>query len=713
MPSAAELPHAPPNEEMVYRVVAQAGVSLGVAVQRSTLFSGSKPLESDDLLDGLVRGGQRSGIYFQEIEFQQLIDALNFLDEGFPIIVGNPDGSITLVDAGASKRFEAFHFDSHGVRRSSFTRRELRGVLLRADNRCFVAKKELECDALSTHSQNHSHGHEHAHEHLSPQRRFLSLLAMEQRDIYLLVLFAFVAGVLTLATPLAVESLVNVVSWGVYLQPLVILGLVLFISLGLAGVLRVLQNVVVELIQRRQFVRIVGDLAHRFPRANQSHLVGEYPRELANRIFDIMTIQKATAVLLLDGVSIVLTTFLGMVLLAFYHPFLLGFDIILLISMISITWVLGRGGVRTAIDESVTKYRTVHWLQDVLASPGAFKIGGGEGLAIDRANELAGAYIQARQKQFRVVIRQTAFAIFLQVFASTTVLALGGWLVIQGQLTLGQLVAAELVVTVVVGAFAKAGKSLEKFYDLMAGIDKVGHLIDIPVDPRPEMIEIPAGRVAVGWTDLVFQRPSSTSLVPSLQLDSGESVAIVGDDVDGKADFARALAGLMHPTEGVIQVDDLDPATIAGGTIHGLIGYAEKNEVFTATLRENVDLGRAGLGQSRVRQALDAVRLSEVVLRLSGGIQTHLQTGGFPLTEEQVARLMIARAIVSKPKLLVVNGVLDRIAPSALDPICRVLNSPNRPWTLIVVTDKQDIASRFGKQIALRRRVHKTRKGTE
>ena len=151
-----------------------------------------------------------------------------------------------------------------------------------------------------------------------------------------------------------------------------------------------------------------------------------------------MTIQKATAILLMDGVSIVLTAFLGMLLLAFYHPFLLGFDLVLLLCMTVVTFLLGRGGVRTAIRESKTKYRIVHWLQDVLDSPGAFRANGGRAFSVDRANVLAADYVHARKQQFQVVLRQVIFAIGLQVVASTVLLGLGGYLVIQGQLTLGQ-----------------------------------------------------------------------------------------------------------------------------------------------------------------------------------------------------------------------------------------------------------------------------------
>jgi putative ABC transport system ATP-binding protein len=464
----------------------------------------------------------------------------------------------------------------------------------------------------------------------------------------------------------------------------------------------VLQAVVVEMIQRRQFVRIVSDLAHRFPRANQASMVGEYPRELANRVFDVMTIQKATAILLLDGVSIVLTTMIGLLLLAFYHPYLLGFDIVLLLSMISITWILGRGGIRTAIEESMTKYAVAHWLQDVLASPTVFKTGGGEALAVARANQLTTEYINARERQFRVVLRQIVFAVGLQVVASTVLLALGGWLVIDHQLTLGQLVASELVVTVVVGAFAKAGKSLEKYYDLMAGIGKVGHLLDIPIDPRDDQTGVEDGAAEASWSDLVFEGPAGQSKVPAANVAAGSRVAIVGDDLSGCSLLARTLAGLVEPSHGLAQIAGLDSAQAAVSDAGRLVGYVGGREIFHGSLRENIDLARIGIGQSRVREVIQQVGLSDTVLRLPDGLDTELQTDGFPLSRVQAIQLMFARVIAAKPKLLIIDRLLDELDAASQAHLWETLASPDASWTLVVVTNREDIAQRCNTQIAVR-----------
>jgi putative ABC transport system ATP-binding protein len=425
---------------------------------------------------------------------------------------------------------------------------------------------------------------------------------------------------------------------------------------------------------------------------------------LANRVFDIMTIQKATAILLMDGITIVLTTILGLLLLSFYHPFLLGFSIVLVISMIAITWLLGRGGIRTAIEESQTKYRIAYWLQDVLSSPAAFKVNGGESLAIERANMLAAQYIDARQRQFRVVIRQIAFAIGLQVLASTAVLGLGGWLVIQGQLTLGQLVASELVVTVVVSAFAKAGKSFEKFYDLMAGVEKVGHLLDVPVDPRREMGSVPDGPAELRWNDLLYHQSSGTSRVAAAEIKAAARVAIVGNDVGGRSLLAKTVAGLTQPDSGFVEVAGFDSkhASFAGGG--RVVAYAGTPDIFHATLQENVDLSRPGVGQNRVREALQAVGLWNTVLRLPDGLRTVLESNGYPLASHLLPQLIIARAIVGSPRVLVIDRLLDELEGLTLETVWNSVAEADARWTLVVVTTRPEIAERCDTQVAVHAR---------
>lgn len=690
------------QDDRMQEVLRRVGIRLNVPFDRSELdiADASASAPDGDVVGALVIGAAQIGVLLREAKISsEEIPAL--VTEGLPVVVAKPDGVFWVLERLIGNRIEATSI-ADTIATSLLRSYQLPELTNSA--RLFVGKKELECDLLSSATAHGeaSHGHgSHGHG-MKPMRRFLALLRLDQRDVLTICLFALVSGVLGLATPLAIESLVNVVSWGTYLQPLLVLALMLFACLGLAGILNILQSVIVELIQRRLLVRIVGDLAHRFPRANRNSLVGVFPRELANRVFDIMTIQKASAVLLLDGISIGLTAFLGLMLLAFYHPYLLGFDLVLMLCMVFITLLLGRGGVRTAIEESIVKYKIAAWLQDVLATPAPFKVNGGEHLAVERANRLTTEYLNARQHQFRVVIRQFSFAVTIQVIASTSLLGLGGWLVIQQQLTLGQLVASELVVTIVVGAFAKAGKSLEKFYDLMAGIDKVGHLLDIPVDPRYEMVEASAGPVDVRWEDLSFHDDATGQdlHLSSVKLAAGSRAALVGDQSKGSL-LVKCMAGLVEPAHGIVEVGGHEARRAALSSNGSIIGYAGKTQVFSGSLQENIDLGRPEVSQNRVREVLVQVGLWDTVLGLRNGLKTSLISGGAPMSESQVAQLAIAQAMAGRPKLLLLDLVLDQLSPAELSHIWPALSAPDATWTLLLVTNRASIAELCTTQIHL------------
>lgn len=676
----------------VLKILERASTCLEIPINRSAVNLVDLTQNDDqDLIPLIMRAAAHAGMIMRPVSLEAA-EVGDVLSEGMLVLCAFGENDFWLLESINGSTISASQF-VEGVQANSLTIPQLGEMLSTQRSQTFVVSRELACESVSSvdqHNGDHTIGsHHHGdHHHASPVSRFLGILRLDQRDIWTVVLFALVNGILGLASPLAVEALVNVVSWGTYLQPLLVLGVILLVCLGLAGVLNILQNFVVEIIQRRQFVRFVSDLAHRFPRADQSELQGLYPREYANRIFDVMTIQKSLASLLLEGISIILATVLGMTLLAFYHPFLLGFDIVLLISMIGITWLLGRGGIDTAIDESITKYRVAHWLQDVLSSPAAFKINGGESLAIEQTNRLTTQYVLARQKQFRVVIRQFAFAAGLQAIASTAILGLGGWLVIRQQLTLGQLVASELVVTVVVGAFSKAGKLFEKFYDLMAAIDKVGHLLDIPVDPRQAIGEFEDKPAEVHWSNLNL----ANTQISATHIATGRRVAVTGMNALARTVLLKSISGLSLPEHGSIEVNGIEAKQVALAG-RSIVAVAGPLELIHASLATNISLARTSVGLSHIREAIEKAGLTKTVAELHHGLDTVLQSDGQPLSIAAQAQVMIARAIVGKPKLLVIDGLLDLLPDDIRQQVWKNLSDPSNTWTLILGTNDSQLAA--------------------
>ncbi len=661
----------------------------------------ANPEQGDALTVAIMRSAQSIGIRLAPVELTSP-EIWELLLDGFSIAAVqrsalNP-ASWVFSDI-AARHSEVSKIDSKGKTSESISQSQLRKTVgLMEAPLFFAAQPSLECQSIASNqkpdrddlhrvSNDHSHSDDHHTMNISPQRRMLRFLKFETRDIWSLVIFGLVVGVLDLATPLAVEQMVTTIGFASLTQPLVWLAILLFGILTLSAIIKGLQFFIVEILQRRIFVRIVGDLSERLPRLERAAMDGIHGPEMANRFFDVMTIQKSTASLLVEGLSLVIQTLTGLLLLALYSPFLLVFDIVLVMAMTGLLYLLGRNAVRTAIEESLVKYRVAHWLQDVIGNPTAFQVHGGGGLVLDRANRLTVEYLDARRKHFIVLMRQTLFAMLLYAVSISVLLSLGVWLVLSSSLTIGQLVASVSVVVVVVGAFAKIGKSLEAFYDLMSAVDKVGHLIDLPTLPPSRSLDAGIGPVEVRFRSLSVRGGGQLAInIGDLTIESGQRFAVTGEGECGKSTLMQTLCGLRPPASGLAEIGGVDSREVNRFADGSMVSIASDPEIFRGTLTENLSLNRVSVTAAEVRAALKAVELWDESLSLPQGLETMLQSGGYPLSTSQAIRLVIARAIATRPRLLLIDGVLDRLPPKMRRRIWERLSDQRQPWTIVLST---------------------------
>ena len=539
---------------------------------------------------------------------------------------------------------------------------------------------------------------------LSPMRRLAGLLRAEREDLTLVLIYAAAAGALGLAIPVAVQVLVNTVAFGAFRQPLIALSFMLLTCLAVAALLRGLQRYVIETLQRRVFVRMVADLSERLPRVELKAWDNTHGPELVNRFFDVLTVQKSMSSLLLDGLSASLQALVGMVLLALYHPALLGFDVVLIISIVGLVWILGRGAQKTAVVESKRKYAVAGWLEEIAAHPTLYKLGGGSELAVRRADVLSRRWLEARADHFRIFFRQYGGALALQAVANAALLTIGGWLVLESQLTIGQLVAAEFIVASVLIGFAKFSEKLETFYDLLAAVDKLGTLVDLPIErAHGWRAEPPTSAVALSVEGLQgsWSHGRAAFQDVSFQAAAGEHVAIVGDDGSGRATLADLILGLRLPPKGRILLDGVDLREMRLDSLRERVALVRGLEVVSGTVGDNIGMGRPWVDPRDIRAAINQVGLTASVESLDKGLDTQLLAQGAPLTEGERARLAVARAIVGKPRLIVVDRLLDVVGHADRQELLRVLTQPGAPWTLVVLTRDPVLARTFGRALHL------------
>jgi putative ABC transport system ATP-binding protein len=532
---------------------------------------------------------------------------------------------------------------------------------------------------------------------LGPLVRLRRLAALEREDLWVVVIYAAAAGLVSLAVPIAAQSLVNTVAFAALLQPLVVLTIFVLVGLSLWGFTSTLQQIVIERLNQRFFVRTAHDVAGRLLDADVAALRGRLAPDLTNRFFDVVVVQKAASTLLVDGLSAVLQSVLSLLLLAFYHPALLAFDLVLLGCIAFVLFGLGRGGVDTAIKESKVKHQTGAWLEQLASSLVAFKGPRAAAFAFQRTDALARNYVGARSKHFRVLLRQIIASQVLQALATAVLLGLGGALVIRGQLTLGQLVAAELAVAGVLASVAKSSKSLANYYDINAAIDKVGSLIDLPSERR-RGVAVPRreGPAVVALTDAGCDAVDGGYPLRHLSFKAshGAWLAVLGDDCDGRQTLVSLLYGVLPPSSGRVELDGSDIRNLSLDELRADITLVAHTNLFDGSVAENLSWGEP-LDAGRSARVLELLELTDVIGELPDGLATRISSGEHPLTEDQALRLTLARALFCQPRVLLLDCVLDVLGLGAARKIVSGLAEVCPGVTVIAFTRRPEIAALF------------------
>lgn len=534
--------------------------------------------------------------------------------------------------------------------------------------------------------------------HPTPYQRLSQMLRLDRGDYLAIVLYTVFIGLLTLAVPLAAQALVNTIAAGVMLQPLVVLTLGVLGALLFAGVLRLLKLALLEKLQQRVFARVSLQLAEHLPRIHHDVIVSEYSPQLANRFFDVVTIQKTMAKILLDGPGASLQVCVALLLMSFYSPYLLAFAVFLILFVAFVIGVLGIGGLRTSIEESYSKYHVADWLEELARCQRSFKMNASPEFAVEKADGLVVDYVKARREHFRVLFRQAFGNYLFRAIASSGVLAIGGWLVINRQMTLGQIVAAEIVIVGALEGLEKIIRLLENFYDLLTGLDKVGHLTDLPTEHRKgrELPRNPDG-ASIVCRNVRFAYEGRGEVLSNLNLSisPGEHISLVGKSGVGKSTLAMLLCGLHEANQGLVQINGMDVRDIHPESLRRSVGLvSDANEVFAGTIEENILLGREDIPHEDLQWAIEFAQLTEDLAALPEGLQTRVVSEGRNLSRGQIQRLLIARAVVSRPQLLILDEGFTGVDENDKLMILEELFNRRHNWTIIDISHDPEVVIR-------------------
>lgn len=544
---------------------------------------------------------------------------------------------------------------------------------------------------------------------ITPWQRLTRLLKVDKREIGHIYLYALVGGAIGLSVPLGVQAIINLISGGQVATSWGVLIAFVTIGVGFTGALQVMQLALAENIQQRLFARSAFEFAYRIPRIGYEAAGGRYLPELVNRFFDTISVQKGLAKLLLDLPLALLQIVLCLILLAIYHPFFIVFGLLLLLLLAVIFRFTGQRGMATSLEESSYKYKTAYWLEELGRSQDTFKMVGRTALPIERTDEIVDGYVRARRAHFRILLGQYGALVAFKVVITLGLLALGGLLVMNEQMNIGQFVAAEIVILLLINAVEKIILNMANVYDVLTALEKIGQVTDIELERTDGMKALSSdGRTGldVRAINLGYRSKWNGRTVLAgidLHLEPGEKVCLSGSNGSGKTTLLRILGGGLPASEGSLQLDSHPINSLDLEHVRSLIGDSlGEEDVFTGTVMENIAVGRPWIGEKEIIDACTATGLMERIAELPNGLLTRLDPQGARLPRSLVKRIVQARAIVGQPRLLLIEDGLQDWEQQDREQLLGWITAPERPWTLLIVSNDPWIQQRCSRTIRLR-----------
>lgn len=536
--------------------------------------------------------------------------------------------------------------------------------------------------------------HDSTGEMVTPVRRLFRLLSTERKDIVYILLYALFIGLVSLILPLGLQTTVELISGGVFFSSVyVLIGLVI-LGVLITGGLQVVQISLVEHLQRRIFAKAAFEFAYRIPRIRMESLMKTYAPELVNRFFDIITIQKGLPKLLIDFSSGAIQILFGLILLSLYHPFFVFFGIFLLLVLAVIFYVTGPRGLDSSISESKYKYKVVQWLEELARTINSFKLAGNTDLPIQKADYSVSNYLKYRKTHFSVLLTQYSFFVFFKVAVTGGLLIMGTILVINREITLGQFVASEVIIILVLNAVEKIIMYIDVVYDLLTAVDKVSHVTDLPLE-KIGGIDFPKRYISssYGITTSKLRYTYKDHTVPTLKdidlvIQPGERICIAGPGGSGKTTLTNIIAGLYSSYEGGVTINnfslrDLDITHLRDKVAKNI----SQEDIFDGTIYENITVGKATTRMEDVVDALERVGLKEYISTLPEGLNTHILSGGKGLSSSVVHRLILGRCLAKKPSLIILNDFFSGLTKSDKLQLVRSVINPECSWTLVAVSN--------------------------
>ena len=534
----------------------------------------------------------------------------------------------------------------------------------------------------------------------SPVSRIFNLVKLERKEISAVYYYAILNGLIQLSLPLGVQAIIGFVLGASMRASLIVLIILVVTGVLVAGIMQVNQMKIVEKIQQKIFVRYSFAFAQHIPKLDLKKTDNAYLPELVNRFFDIPVLQKSLTKILLDIPTAIIQILFGLILLSFYHPAFILFGVILIILLWMILRFTGNQGLQTSMEESTYKYKVAGWLEETARVIKTIKLTKSNDLHLQKTDEQVTGYLDARNRHFKILLFQYYVLVIFKTVITAAMLIVGTILLVNQQLNIGQFIAAEIIILLVLNSVEKLIMNLGSVYDTLTSVEKLSNLTDNPVEENGS-IQLPetGDGIKVEMQNLSFSYNNKNNILQniSLAINAGEKVCIKGNDSSGKSTLLKVLAGAYPDFKGAFLVDGIPLGNYNLNSVRSQMGVLmNQQDIFNGTVWENIALGNKNISMETVINISETVGLSDFIATLKNGYDTILDPTGKRLPRNVIHKILLVRALAGKPRLLLLEEPWQNLGNSQRNQIMQLLFEI-KDTTLVVVSNDDDFAKQCDK----------------
>jgi ATP-binding cassette, subfamily B, bacterial len=538
----------------------------------------------------------------------------------------------------------------------------------------------------------------------NPVSRILNLLKLERNEISAIYLYAILNGLIQLSLPLGVQAIISYVLGASMRATLVVLITLVVLGVLIAGIMQVNQMKIIEKIQQKLFVRYSFAFAQHIPALDLKKNDSVYLPELVNRFFDVPLLQKSLSKILLDIPTAVIQILFGLMLLSFYHPAFILFGVILVTVLFLILKYTGGKGLETSLEKSKYKYKVAAWLEEMARVIKSTKLAKSNDLHLHKTDEQVSNYLTARNNHFRVLLFQFNVLVVFKTVITAAMLIVGTLLMVNQQLTVGQFIAAEIVILLVLNSVEKLIINLGSVYDTITAVEKAAEITDKPAE-KNGTIELTTASIGIKlqMKDVSFSYNDEKDVLNniSLEIKPNEKICITGKNSSGKSTLLKMMTGSYSDFKGSILIDDVPLGNIDLDSLREQTGVAmSQQDIFRGTLLENITLGDEKISLDTVKEFAGKTGLNDFISTVKDGYDTLLDPTGKRLPGNVVQRILLVRALVKKPRLLLLEEPWISFSNGQRNQIMQLL-AGIKNTTMVVVSNDEEFAKQCDRVIVM------------